>query len=91
MALLDVVERSSIGQDVTTTSSSAGAETDGVCPRDTAWNRGWSCGLASTSDSKQCHTSKTSLPKRNVTNVEFRLVLAVDAQNHDLQLTAGGK
>ena len=56
VALLDVVEKSSIAQNVTTTSRSASAVTDGLRPTNTAWNRGWSCGLVTTSDSKQCHT-----------------------------------
>ena len=60
VALLDVVEKSSIGQNATTTSRSASAVTDGVRPMDTAWNRGWSCGLVTTSDSKQCHTFKNA-------------------------------
>ena len=58
VALLDVVEESSIGQNATTTSRSASAETDDVRPTNTAWNRGWCCGLVTTSDSKQCHTFK---------------------------------
>ena len=60
MALLDVVEKSSIGQNATTTSRSASAVTEGVRPMNTAWNRGWSCGLVTTSDSKQCHTFKNA-------------------------------
>ena len=52
VALLDVVEKSSIGQNATTTSRSASAVTDGVRPTNTAWNRGWSCGLVTTSDSQ---------------------------------------
>ena len=60
VALLDVVEKSSIGQNATTTSRSASAVTEGVRPTNTAWNRGWSCGLVTTSDSKQCHTFKNA-------------------------------
>ena len=38
VALLDVVEKSSIGENATTTSRSASAVTDGVRPTNTAWN-----------------------------------------------------
>ena len=64
VALLDVVEKSSIAQNATTTSRSASAVTDGVRPTNTAWNRGWSCGLVTTSDSKQCHTFKNATSQR---------------------------
>ena len=60
VALLDVVEKSSIGPDATTTSSSASSETGRVGPTTTAGNRGRSRWLATTSDSKQCHTFKTA-------------------------------
>ena len=60
VALLDVVEKSSIAQNATTTSRSARAVTGGVRPTNTAWNQGWSCGLVTTSDSKQCHTFKNA-------------------------------
>ena len=40
VALLDVVEKSSIGQNATTTSRSASFVTVGVHPTNTAWNRG---------------------------------------------------
>ena len=77
VALLDVVEKSSIGQNATTTSRSASAVADGVRPTNTAWNRGWSCGLVLPRPIPSSATrSKTRLPKRNVTNVENRLVLA---------------
>ena len=61
VALLDVVEKSSIGR-MRPPRPAVRAVTDGVRPTNTAWNRGWSCGLVTTSDSKQCHTFKRDFP-----------------------------